>query len=430
MKTPHSLRARLLAGFALLGSIIVLSGAAFLVMTFLAGQESILQRMLAAEVDAFLRERQHNPAAPPPRTAVVESFVGEAALPEHIRANLDRFEAEDDEGVTAWEWREIQMWRGDVPGLPGRLYILAGHNESAGTAVLMPNLTRGVALLSLCVGGTLFWLARLFSRRLSGPLRRLAGELEGFDPVAGIPPAAGPDTPAELLPVLSAFARMRGRLDEFVLREQGFTRDASHELRTPLTVVQGAAALLRRDAESGRSTLPLPVLARIEQAVEDMSATVGACLWLAREREPPVRLSRAPVADLLRRLVETHRALLGDRPVRVDLELEVDTLDEFPQEGLRLVASNLVRNAFLYTSEGRVRITLRPDGLSVCDTGPGLPPDVVAVLAGDRRGSGIGLQLVLAVCERLGWRLEHRRGPDGRGAEFFITWLPLGAPQE
>jgi len=426
MKPVRSLRSRLLAGFAVLGAMIVFSGAAFLVMTFLAGQESILQRMLIAEMDAFLRERQHNPAAPPPQTAVVASFVGEAALPEHIRANLHRFEPEDDEGVTAWEWREIQMWRGDVPGLTGRLYVLAGHDDSAGTAVLMPNLTRGVALLALCVGGTLFWLARLFSRRLSEPLQRLAGELEGFDPVAGIPPAAGPDTPAELLPVLSAFARMRGRLDEFVLRERGFTRDASHELRTPLTVVQGAAALLRRDVESGRAMLPLPVLARVEQAVEDMSATVGACLWLAREREPPARLSRASVADLLRRLVETHRPLLGERPVRMELALEVEALDDFPLEGLRLVASNLIRNAFLYTSDGRVRVILRPGGLAVCDTGPGLPPDAVAALAGDRRGPGIGLQLVVAVCNRLGWRLEHRRGPDGRGAEFTVTWTTVG----
>jgi signal transduction histidine kinase len=422
MKPPRSLRSRLLAGFAALGAVIVFSGAAFLVMTFLAGQESILQRMLLAEVDAFLAARKLDATAPPPQTAVVSSYVGEAALPGHIRSNLHRFEAEDDEGVTAWEWREIQLWQGEVPGLSGRLYVLAGHNESAGTTVLMPNLTRGVSLLALCVGGTLFWLSRLFSRRLSEPLRRLAAELEGFDPVAGIPPSAGPDTPAELLPVFSAFARMRDRLDEFVLRERGFTRDASHELRTPLAVVQGAAALLRRDAESGRAGLPVPVLARIEQAVEDMSATVGACLWLAREREPPARLSRAPVADLLRRLVETHRSLLGERTVRVELVLEVESLEDFPLEGLRLVASNLVRNAFLYTTDGCVRVTLRADGLRVCDTGPGLPADALAALAGDRRGPGIGLRLVLAVCERLGWRLQHRPGPDGRGTEFSIVW--------
>lgn len=429
MKPPRSLRSRLLAGFSVLGAVVVLGGAAFLVMTFLAGQESILQRMLLAEVNGFLTARQRDAGTPPPQTAVVASYVGEAALPEHIRANLRRFEPEDDEGVTAWEWKEIQMWQGDVAGLPGRLYILAGHDKSTGTAVLMPNLTRGVSLLALCIGSTLFWLSRLFSRRLSAPLRRLARDLEGFDPVAGRPPAAGPDTPAELRPVISAFASMRERLDDFVLRERGFTRDASHELRTPLAVVQGAAALLRRDVEAGRAVLPVPVLARIEQAVEDMSATVGACLWLAREQEPPARLSRAPVADLLRRLVETHRSLLGERPVRVELALEVESFDDFPLEGFRLVASNLVRNAFLYTPAGCVAITLGKGGLVVSDTGPGLSPEAVAALHGIRSGPGIGLQLVAAVCQRLHWRLEHRTGRNGRGADVIVTWTGGATPE-
>jgi len=191
-------------------------------------------------------------------------------------------------------------------------------------------------------------------------------------------------------------------------------------LRTPLTVIQGAVALLRREVEHGRSTLSHPVLARMEQALEDMSATVNACLWLAREDEPPSLLPEAPVGERLRWLVDTHRPLLGNRPVEVTLHVHVDVLENFPLEGLRLVASNLIRNAFLYTLEGRVEIVLESHQLIVRDTGTGLPPSVAQALRESHPGPGIGLHLTRSVCQRLAWQFHYN--PNSPGSTFSVTW--------
>jgi signal transduction histidine kinase len=159
-----------------------------------------------------------------------------------------------------------------------------------------------------------------------------------------------------------------------------------------------------------------------------MSELSTALLVLAREEANGAPSSeRSAVEPVLRDVVEKHRYLLRDKPVEVALLIsEADTV---PVERtlLGIVLGNLVRNAFMYTHQGLIRIRLDRTGVSIEDTGPGMGQEELAH-AFDRhyrgrgsRGEGIGLSLVKRICERFGWQVSLS-SQEGRGTSVSVAF--------
>ncbi|MEU9096804.1 HAMP domain-containing sensor histidine kinase [Streptomyces sp. NPDC048361] len=237
-------------------------------------------------------------------------------------------------------------------------------------------------------------------------------------------PAPVPDTDprTEIGQVGAALNRMLGHVGDALARRQAgeerlrhFAADASHELRTPVSTVRAHAELALRH--------PGPVpgavrhsLERIQSETQRMTGLVDDLLLLARldagrplAREPVdlTRLALDAISDA-RAAAPGHRWLLDvpEQPVTV-------TGDE---HRLHQVIANLLANARTHTPAGtEVTLTLAeiPDGtteLSVTDTGPGIPDDLMPELfqrftradhhrARTAGGTGLGLAIVSAVIE-------------------------------
>jgi len=190
-----------------------------------------------------------------------------------------------------------------------------------------------------------------------------------------------------------------------------FFSNVSHEFRTPLTLMLGPL----RDAlerPEGLST----------QAREDVTVVHRNALRLLKLVNTLLQFSRieagrvsavyqltdlgtytADIASSFRSAVERAGLELRIHIDRLDAPMYVD------REMWEKIVLNLLSNAFKYTFEGQISVTLRPDGehvrLEVRDTGVGIPGDqlphvferfhrVPNVKSRTHEGTGIGLALV------------------------------------
>ena len=166
---------------------------------------------------------------------------------------------------------------------------------------------------------------------------------------------------------------------------------------------------------------------------EEVSRLVGT---LSRRRAEISDAVTAHVEDpAVAALLIAKTSLAAER--RVDLRVTPDSdlprLDPESSTDVGTVLGNLVDNAVdasVTVGGTAVEVTLRHDAgtvhLSVADTGPGVPPELVGEIfrrgwsakAPTAEGRGVGLALVQVVCVRRGGAVTVHPGPDGAGAVF------------
>jgi two-component system sensor histidine kinase VicK len=121
--------------------------------------------------------------------------------------------------------------------------------------------------------------------------------------------------------------------------------------------------------------------------------------------------------------------------VKMRLVSKDDFIVEGDKERLAQVLSNLISNAYKFTKEGKIDISLQKsqDGkeviLSVKDTGSGIDSDIIPRLftkfaTRSNVGTGLGLYISKNVVETHGGKIWAKNNSDGKGATFSFT-LPL-----
>ena len=253
----------------------------------------------------------------------------------------------------------------------------------------------------------------LLVRSINGPLRRL-------DRWSA---ALAHRTEANEIPELrfEEFDRLAQRLDAAfaqvhagVEREKRFLGDASHELRTPIAVLAANVELLDRLTErADRSEAETAAIRRQYRALEDVRQLIEALLWVNRQSDSLPEPEPVELAVEVESVVRSHRTLADERGLAVVVEGVQPTL-VLPLQGVRIVLSNLVRNAFQHATQGEVRITIGATFVRVANADAGRGG------AGGPSGYGLGLDLVTRICARLEWRLELDDPDDGWVAEVHF----------
>ena len=260
-------------------------------------------------------------------------------------------------------------------------------------------------------------LGGFFGARVVTPIHALAQSVRRGE----VPPelTARKDELGVLARALEAHtAELRAFLD----RERYFTGDVSHELRSPLTVIMGASEILMQEAAPA---VRAPA-ERIYRAAREAAESVTVLLLLARAPELGT-LAPVDVHTVAEDEVEKYRVLVAGKPVALRF-LEGPLLAvRAPRELVAAAIGNLVRNACQYTDRGEVVVRLLPGRVVVEDTGPGLPPAVVATLgsggapSSGSGGTGLGLALARRICDFLGAGFAYEERQEG-GSRFTISF--------
>jgi len=262
-----------------------------------------------------------------------------------------------------------------------------------------------------------FLLIALFVSGVSGELRRTLGHL------------------AEANAALEAQTEAKVR----------FMRVMAHHMRSPLSaMISLSQAYLASRREAGGDAQLLDFLERVRRRATAMMQLVDDLLRLAGLREGGVDAAPPERIDFRRTVLDACQ-LAGPRAREKGLVLEADVADEpafilARQRDAVDIVENLLSNAIKYTEKGSVRLAAQPtDGryrLTVTDTGIGIPEKDQAKLfteffrasnakAADPHSSGLGLNILKAVIDRLGGSIRFT-SREGEGTTFTVE-LPLAA---
>ena len=228
------------------------------------------------------------------------------------------------------------------------------------------------------------------------------------------------------------------RLRELEGLRQDFVANVSHELRTPLSLIKSAAETLIDGGKDDTVALPR-FLEIIDKNATRLTLLIDDLLLLAHldSGRVQLRLESVDLSVAVEDAIEDFSGKAGKRGIALIHEVPAGLLARADSNRLRQVLANLIDNAIKYGStNGRVvvRGRMRDEGrveLSVCDDGPGIPPEATARIferfyrvdkarSRDQGGTGLGLAIVKNVIQAHGGevRVESRLGA---GTEFSFT---------
>lgn len=261
--------------------------------------------------------------------------------------------------------------------------------------------------------------------KLLRPLVRIADQVEGLQPGERERHIEVDARAAhEAFIIAEAINAFTDRIQAHMERERNFIDMASHELRTPIAVMAGANEVLlaHPDVTPGLRRH----LERSRHIVAQMQDMVEALLTMARS---PQRLldSSEPVhlASLVREVVADHQHLCAGKALSIDVTLDEAQSLSAPPRIPYVAIGNLLRNAIENSDHGAIHVSSVPGGLVIDDPGQGMDPVQMSELYtrmvrdGQSNSGGIGIDLIMRICEHLGWRLQLASVP-GRGTRASL----------
>lgn len=214
------------------------------------------------------------------------------------------------------------------------------------------------------------------------------------------------------------------------------TTEIAHELNQPLTAITTYSDVCLRRINADRID-PVElgdVVKKIASQAERASEIIRHLRSFARKDEP--NQAALDINALIKDVVRLVQVDAHWNSVSIQLAL-TDSLPPAMVDKILIeqVMVNLARNAIEIMVEHRaagpvLSITSQLDGndmikISVCDTGPGMPPELMERLfepffTTKSNGIGVGLSLSRSIVEAHGGRLTSRRNP-GAGMTFQFT---------
>ncbi len=183
----------------------------------------------------------------------------------------------------------------------------------------------------------------------------------------------------EIQRLIEVLNHMMDRLEASFHQATRFSADASHELKTPLTIMQ--AELENAIAAAGQGSPEQRVFASLLEETQHLKRITSNLLLLAQADSGQLRLTLGEIAlsEEIESIVEDARILAADSEILFKLEIQPGVKVRGDRALIRMALLNLVKNAVIYNERGgSISLSLtsgKEVELTVCNTGPGIPPE-------------------------------------------------------
>ncbi|MCP5246176.1 MAG: HAMP domain-containing histidine kinase [Burkholderiales bacterium] len=221
------------------------------------------------------------------------------------------------------------------------------------------------------------------------------------------------------------------KLQKLLIREKEFAGNVSHELRTPVTIISLTAEVLA--AKPNLSTIEQERIQRIQRAVGEISELIETFLILAQiYNESDTAHYSYEMGPIVYKVIEQQRVWLGDKPIEVRVVETAHFKVSAPAGILSVLVANLVRNAFRYTEQGMITVSLTSNQLTVADTGVGIDACMQEKIfnrnvndkSDDSNRVKLGMAIVQRICECYGWSVSFE-SEKGKGSQFTVLFASL-----
>ncbi|MBZ8135335.1 hybrid sensor histidine kinase/response regulator [Afifella sp. IM 167] len=211
-----------------------------------------------------------------------------------------------------------------------------------------------------------------------------------------------------------------------------FISTVSHELRTPLTSIRGALGLVTGGAAGELPPSVTPLIKIAHSNAERLVRLINDILDIEKIESGRMSFELVPMAPeiVVKHAVEASRSYLPEKDVSIRFVNEApEAMVMADADRLHQVLANLLSNAIKYSPQGEevlVHQQLLAGGglrISVIDHGPGVPPgfrdrifrrfeQADSSATRGQSGTGLGLNIVKAIVERLGGAVSFESRPD------------------
>ena len=424
MKFYQSIRFRIVAGVLLFGTVMILLSTGITLFVARNSMSRMIANLIDTEVDTFIYKYEKDRTTPLPHSKYINMYEGVENAPGQLRDRLKTLppgvhKINDPDRKHPFHVGVIQLPDKDTP------YFMFFHGREffEENTWLHPKQVPLISLALLLIPGII--IGYITSRMLFAPVVTLMEQIKNLNPDKIPARFSQKHANNELGMLTRTVETTMNRINAFIQREKQFTRDASHELRTPLTIVKGAVEIMETQPELAANPLLENPLKRISRSVKDMETTIETFLWLAREENPAEESCRvAPVAE---KAISDNQYLIENKEVQLHLDVRQDKSVRVKEEVLYIAVTNLIRNAFHFTSIGSVTVTIDDSHIEIADTGMGIEADKLdsvtqSHIKGEKsQGFGLGLSIVSRLCTRFGWTLDIHSWP-GEGTRVKIKW--------
>lgn len=239
--------------------------------------------------------------------------------------------------------------------------------------------------------------------------------------------------------ILRAKDALEGELEKTKKLDQQkteFLSVAAHQLRTPSSGVKWVLDMAVKGDLGKLTADQKKYLGRGLENISRMTHVIDDLLNVARieEQRFAYQFKKIDFSKLVKDVINDFEGKLKKKKLKLKLNLKPIPQIQADEEKIRMVISNLIDNAILYTLKGYIEISLSKKGsgilFSIKDTGVGIPKDAQDqiftkffraknILQIHQNGSGLGLYVVKDIVEKHNGKVWFESKED-QGTTFFI----------
>jgi len=300
-----------------------------------------------------------------------------------------------------------------APNGDDRIYLQYDITEIERTEELL-NIILLVAWIVLIV--VLFFIARILSKKLSGPIAQLSHDLSNLNPDQRGIRLSDHFEDDEVGRIAQAFDSYTSKMDSYVEKQIGFAAMASHELRSPLTIVQTSADLIAyRDNDPEIE----PYLEKIQRSSANMANMIHALLAVTRDQPTRNADQNTQLQPLVDEILVSMKNEIRAKQIEIENNLAPEIHIKADKTLLTVVLTNLIKNGVKHGQDSSIRIEMEGPFLSITDSGIGIDSDELQHIfdfgyrGQNSQGYGVGLYISKLICDYQGWSLDLVPNPLG-----------------